>query len=99
VKFHDGTPLTAGDVKASVDAVLEVKNRTASFRSTLAGLVEAQVLGPLSLRFTWDTAYFLSTRNLLAGLPILPAHGLAGDFDGLPIHRAPIGTGPFRFGS
>ena len=36
-------------------------------------------------------------HTLLAALPVMPAHALQGDFDTLPIHRAPIGTGPFRF--
>ena len=95
--FHDGTLLTSADVKATLDAVFEPKNATAGFRGTLETLDRVEAPEPLTVVVHWKQPYFLATWTLLGALPVLPAHALQGDFDTLPLHRAPIGTGPFRF--
>ncbi len=97
VHFHDGTLLTSGDVKATLDAVFAPKNPTTSFRATLETLDHVETPDALTVVIHWKKPYFLATRTLLGALPVLPAHALQGEFDTLPLHRAPIGTGPFRF--
>jgi peptide/nickel transport system substrate-binding protein len=97
VKFHDGTKLSSSDVKATLDAVFDEKNPTSGFRGTLETLDHVDVKDPATLVVHWKKPWFLATWTLLGALPVLPAHALQGDFDTLPIHRAPVGTGPFRF--
>ncbi len=97
VKFHDGTPFTAADVKATVDAILNPANATSNFRESLSTLKSIKPTGAHTLEIEWSRPYFLADYTLLNAVPILPAHALKGDWDTLPIHRAPIGTGPFRF--
>lgn len=97
VHFHDGALLTSADVKATLDAVFEPKNATAGFRGTLETLDHVEAPEPLTVVVHWKRPYFLATWTLLGALPVLPAHALQGEFDTLPLHRAPIGTGPFRF--
>ena len=97
VLFHDGTKFSSGDVKATLDAVFEPKNPTASFRSTLETLDHVEAPDALTVIVSWKKPYFLATRTLLGALPVLPATALQGEFDALALHRAPIGTGPFRF--
>ena len=97
VHFHDGALLTSADVKATLDAVFEPKNATAGFRGTLETLDRVEAPEPLTVVVHWKKPYFLATWTLLGALPVLPAHALQGEFDTLPLHRAPIGTGPFRF--
>lgn len=97
VKFHDGATLTSADVKATVDLVLDPAKPTASFRASLESLAGVDAPDARTVVFRWSKPYFLSRHTVLTALPILPAHALSGDFDTLPLHRAPIGTGPFKF--
>lgn len=97
VHFHDGTLLSSADVKATLDAVFEPRNPTAGFRSSLETLERVEAPDPHTVVVHWKRPYFLATWTLLGALPVLPAHALQGDFDRLALHRAPIGTGPFRF--
>lgn len=97
--FHDGHTLDANDVKANIDAVMNHKLATSAFRGSIDTLESVRVTDPLTVVVKWSRYSFLATRSLLAALPILPASALVGDFDTLPVHRAPIGTGPFKFES
>ncbi len=97
VTFHDGSAFTARDVKAVLGAILDPKNPTASLRSTLGEVRSVEARDAATVVVSWEAPTFLSTRTLLGGVPMLPAKALEGDFDTLAIHRAPIGTGPFRF--
>lgn len=97
VRFHDRTPLSSADVKATLEAVFAPGNATTTFRSSLEMLDRVEAPDPLTLVVHWKRPSFLATPTLLGALPVLPAHALGGDFDTLPLHRAPIGTGPFRF--
>lgn len=97
VRFHDGTPLTSRDVKATADLVLDPSRPTAAFRASLDALAAVETPDAHTVVVRWKRPWFLSARTFLAALPVMPAHALEGDFDTLPIHRAPIGTGPFRF--
>ncbi len=97
VKFHDGTILKAADVKATLEAVFDAKNATTAFRGNLETLDRVETPDAQTVVVHWKRPYFLATWTLLGALPVLPAHALEGEFDALPLHRAPIGTGPFRF--
>ncbi|MCC6335065.1 MAG: hypothetical protein IT380_13890 [Myxococcales bacterium] len=97
VRFHDGSPLTAKDFKAVVDVILNPKNATAAIRNYLADLDAVTAPDERTLVVKWKRPYFLANRTFLGTIPAMPAKALDGDFDALPIHRAPIGTGPFRF--
>lgn len=96
VRFHDGQALTAADVKATLEAVLAPSNPTAAFRAALGSLATVTATDERTLEVTWREPEFYAARTLLAGLPVLPGAALAGDFDALALHRAPVGTGPFR---
>lgn len=97
VKFHDGHVLDSHDVKATIDVVMNEQLPTAGFRASLETLSSVETPDPRTVIVRWSKPYFLATHTLLAALPVMPASALVGDFDTLPIHRAPIGTGPFRF--
>lgn len=97
VKFHDGQPFTSKDVKAVMDVVMSEKNLTTSFRSYFTDLAGYSAPDPFTFVLKWKKPYFLANRNFLSAVPVMPAAALEGDFDALAIHRAPIGTGPFKF--
>jgi peptide/nickel transport system substrate-binding protein len=91
VKFHDGEPFTANDVKATVEKVLAAKGPMAPI---LEGVEEVVAVDDHTVEFR--TAHPLGPLpNNLALLGIAPAK-LIGNAD---YHSHPIGTGPFQFDS
>ena len=92
VKFHDGSPFTASDVVATLDAVKDPKQNTAAARAGFGALSSWRALDPLTVQLRWSTPSPFALREL-AKLPILPAKALASDWRALAEH--PIGTGPY----
>jgi peptide/nickel transport system substrate-binding protein len=90
VKFHDGRPLTAADVKFSLDRILDPKT-AARGRGALSIIESVQVVDPQTVRvhLTRASGAFLSR---IAGTyqAILPPEAVQG-----PAFK-PIGTGPFQ---
>jgi len=99
VTFHDGGPFTSRDVRATVEAVRNVKNQTASLRSQFVDLASLSTPDDFTVVARWSKPYAYALHNFLTSLPMMSAASLQGDFDTLPVNRAPIGTGPFRFES
>jgi peptide/nickel transport system substrate-binding protein len=95
VKFHDGSPLTAEDVKAVYD-----RNLTAGKTVVTAGFatIEAvQVSGPTALRIvTRKPDPLMPVRMAQMGGYIYPAR-LSTDDGVKELARKPIGSGPYRF--
>lgn len=100
IVFHDGSAFTSADVKAVFETILDEQNPTVSMRSSLGPIELVTVTDDLHLTITWKSppSDFM-VRTALAAIPMMPSEALVGPFDELPIHRAPIGTGPFRFES
>jgi peptide/nickel transport system substrate-binding protein len=95
VKFHNGDPLTADDVKFSYD-----RYRGAGSRELQARVRQVEIVDPLTVRFhlkePWpDFMTFYGTTATAAGL-IVPKKYLTqvGD-DGFT--KNPVGAGPYRF--
>jgi len=99
VRWHDGQPLTSDDVAFSLEKVLDPASLAAGKRSVFETVETWETPDPLTFRATRrepDARLVTSWETL----PILPRHVFAGrDFVSAPEHRAPIGTGPWRFQS
>ncbi len=91
VKFHDGEPFTANDVKATVDKVLAAKG---PIKPILDGVTEVDVIDDYTVEFKTSRPLGPLPNNL-AVLGIAPAK-LIGNAD---YHSHPVGTGPFKFES
>ena len=98
VKWHDGEPFTANDVKFTFDQITDVKSGS-RLRSDFAAVAGVDVIDSLTVRFRLKAPFapFLALLGYNAG--ILPAHKFrdrkltdATDFS----RSAPVGTGPFR---
>ena len=98
VRWHDGEPFTAADVKFTFDQVIDVKSGS-RLRSDFAAVAGIDVIDSLTVRFRLKAPFapFLALLGYNAG--ILPAHKFrdrkltdASDFS----RSAPVGTGPFR---
>lgn len=98
VKWHDGEPFTAGDVKFTFDQILDIHSGS-RLRSDFAAVLGVDVIDSLTVRFRLRAPFapFLALLGYNAG--ILPAHAFRGRklTDAIDFSRSrPIGTGPFR---
>ncbi len=98
VRWHDGEPFTARDVKFTFDQALDVKSGS-RLRSDFAAVDGVDIVDSLTVRFRLKAPFapFLSLLGYNAG--ILPEHRLRGRklTDATDFNRsAAIGTGPFR---
>jgi peptide/nickel transport system substrate-binding protein len=100
VRWHDGQPFTGQDVVATVRKILDPNVRAIHLRSKFEDLDSIDTLpgDDFTVVAKYRKTYFLALRTL-ATQPIYPKHVLdaAGTMLSAPIHRAPVGTGPFRF--
>lgn len=94
VKFHDGVELTAGDVKYSIDRILNPEKRSPQ-AANLSAIAEVQVLGEHRLRIVTKEPYPVLTARL-AGLRIVPQHYVEQVGDAA-FAAKPIGSGPYVF--
>jgi peptide/nickel transport system substrate-binding protein len=88
--FHDGTPLTAGDVAATYRSILE-PGSASPHAGTLRLITDIQVLDDDTLDFFLERPDPLLPGYLVIG--ILPAAAIG---NGRPFAQQPLGSGPFR---
>ena len=95
VKFHDGAPLTAEDVKATLDRNL-VPGKTV-VTAGFTTIESVQVVNPTTIRIaTKRPDPLLLVRVAQMGAQILPAR-LTTDEGMKELARKPVGTGAYRF--
>jgi len=92
VRFHDGTMLTANDVKYTYDSVVDPKNRSPK-RGLLKPLQAVDVIGPYQIRFRLSSPHAPFSEQLTLG--IVPARAPKQLSSSLP----PAGSGPFMLAS
>lgn len=94
VKFHDGTPLDAAAVKATLDRIQEPLGAPGVARAFLGPYEGADVVDGQTVRVRFKQPYapFLRMAALSPLAPLSPTavKGMGQDFS-----RRPIGTGPF----
>ena len=94
VKFHDGQPFSADDVKFTLDYILAPTSVYGS-KGRISQITSIRVVDPLTVEIK-TKAPFPTLLNGLSDIPIEPKHyvekvGRAG------MVKAPMGTGPFKF--
>jgi len=93
VKFHNGQPLTADDVKYSIDRVIDPKTGS-GWRSWLDNLQETKVIDPLTVQMNLNAPF----PDLLGVFAALRASGIMpkGFAERANVKVQAIGTGPFK---
>jgi microcin C transport system substrate-binding protein len=95
-RFHDGTPVTAADVKHSFDTLLS-KQAMPQFRVVFSDVKQAVVTAPRTVRFDFKLAS-AELPLLVGGLPVFSrAWGAGKPFDEV-VTDIPIASGPYRVG-
>jgi peptide/nickel transport system substrate-binding protein len=92
VVFHDGHPLTSGDVQFTLDAVRDPRRAIDHLRPMLDDVEAIELVGPRELRIRLKRPSGWVLRAL-AEIPILPQHVYDGS---LAAGGALVGTGPWR---
>ena len=98
VKFHDGKPLTAEDVKFSFDAIMDKDNKckTAHMRPYYENFESVEIVDPLTVRFKAKEVYF-ANFDTAAGMTIVPKHVYADPNEAKEkkLNRTMVGSGPY----
>lgn len=90
-EFHDGSRLTASDVKATYDFILDPGNAS-PHRSSLAHIAHIEIPDEETVDFVLERPDLLFPNYLVIG--ILPVRLLQENH---PFHTHPVGSGPFAF--
>ncbi len=93
VKFHDGTPFGAKDVKATFDRVLNPENKLTA-RGNHAKIKSVEVVDDLTVRFKTDGPYPLFVERLTA--LVMQSEKVIREKGHEWMQEHPIGTGPYK---
>ncbi len=100
VKWHDGKPLTAEDIKFSFDAIVHPENKykTAHLKSYYEDIEGVEILSKNKVKFTAKRTYF-KNFDVAAGLTIIPKHIYENPTkkEQKKLNKTLIGTGPYIF--
>ncbi len=99
VRWHDGKPFTAKDVKFTLENVVN-PNVKALYRSAMRGLKRVDVVDANTVRLEFPDPF--PSLPVVVGwwiIPMTPSHLLEGqDLNDLSeFAKKPVGTGPFRW--
>lgn len=96
VKFHDGSPFTAEDVKFTFERIPNVKDSPGPFTSFTRTIASVEIVDALTMRIKTHKPHPL-VPNDMTMLPIVSkaaaANATTADFNS---GKAAIGTGPFK---
>jgi len=96
VKFHDGSPFTAEDVKYTIERIPNVPNSPSSFSFAVSAITKVEIVDPLTIRIHTEKPAPLMPRNFAAFTIVSKkaSEGMAtADFNS---GKAAIGTGPYK---
>jgi peptide/nickel transport system substrate-binding protein len=97
-RWHDGKPVTAADVKFTLESTADTKVKAFS-RTALKGLQRVDAVDDGTVRVVFNAPYASFPIALGWNIPIAPRHLLEGkDLNDLSdFAQKPVGSGPFRF--
>ena len=97
VKWHDGAPFTANDVKFTLDLINNPHFRAAS-RNGHSLVTDLKVVSPIEITWRMQKPY-APYSSILSWTFIVPQHilGKVSDPNTAPFNNAPVGTGPFKW--
>ena len=94
VKWHDGTELTAEDIKFSYDVIFTDDFKAVQMRSYYESIKSVEVLDKFKVRFTVKDDYF-QNFDVCASMSIWPKHFYGNAENKKLFGRKIVGTGPY----
>ena len=94
VKFHDGSPFTARDVKASFDRVLDPEKKMVA-RGNHSKIKSVEVVDESTVHFQTDGPYPLFAERLTA--LVMQSEKQINEKGHEWMQEHPVGTGPYKF--
>ena len=94
VKWHDGAPFTAADVKFNYELYIDPKTPTA-YAESFKQVTRVEVPDPHTFVVHYEKPY--APALISWGMPVHPKHLLEGqDVTKSKLARKPVGTGPYK---
>lgn len=94
--FHDGSPVTAEDVKFSLDAIRNPKHEALDAIPYFETFTKVEVLDTHTVRFTAKEKYF-QNMDSLCGMYIIPKSVYGDITKSVKMLKSSIGAGPYKF--
>ena len=95
LRWHDGHPLTAADVKFTFESILDPVH-ACPYVGSYQDIDRIVVHDPLTISFHYREPFAPAMTKM--GMEIVPRHLLEGvELRSSPFARSPVGSGPFRF--
>lgn len=96
LKWSDGKPITAEDVKFSFDVYFDEKYKALHVRPYLEGIERAEVVNERTVRFTAKDTYFGNFSSIAGGIVVvLPKHVYSDPEKSKELNKTVIGSGPY----
>lgn len=92
--FHDGKPVTAEDVKFSLDAIFEPKYEAAHMIPYYEQIEKAEIVDPYTIKFYAKDQYFLNF-DTVATMYIKPKHIYSDVEKSKKMNKELVGSGPY----
>lgn len=96
VKFHDGSELTAEDVKFSFDAIYDPIYEAYVLRSFYQNINSPTVVDKYTIKFTAKNSYFMNL-DILAWMRVLPKSFYSKQTKENRLRKTVVGSGPYKF--
>jgi peptide/nickel transport system substrate-binding protein len=99
VTWQDGEAFDADDVMFTWNALFNPAYTTSKVRADFKDAKGMKKIDAHTVQVTWKKKFF-NAVGVMEGLPMMPQHVFAKDstdFNKHPFHRAPMGTGPYKF--
>jgi len=95
VKFHNGDPCSAEDVKFSFERVLDPATKLPQY-GNIRGIKEVKIIDPLTVHLITDKPFPLLLERVVF-FPIIPKKHYEKVGAQAFAESAPVGTGPYKF--
>ncbi|MCA1723293.1 MAG: ABC transporter substrate-binding protein, partial [Thermomicrobia bacterium] len=98
VKWHNGDPFTADDVKFTFD-LMQDKNSNSAFLVNLGPFTGAEIVDPMTVKLNLSSPYAPMLTMLAYNVMMVPKKVLQGQDINKPVNfiQNPIGTGPYKW--
>lgn len=96
VKFHDGSPFTAEDVKFTIERLPNVPNSPSSFAGAVGAVTKVEIVDPHTLRIHTEKPAPLTPRDFASFVIVSKKAAEGKGTEDFNSGAATIGTGPYK---